>query len=67
MPLKEIGPVKAWRNNNRLNPCSANPGLFKKMWERQKEIKSSSEIPSLFGYKPEKKTVPRTRLKNTNS
>jgi len=65
MPLKEMSPVRAWRNNDRLNPCSANPGLFKRMWERQKEIKSSSEIPSLFGYKPEKKPAPRTRLEKS--
>ncbi len=65
MPLNETGPVIAWRNNDRLNPCSANPGLFKRMLKRQQAIKTSHEVPSLSDYKPiEEPAPPRTRLEN---
>jgi hypothetical protein len=61
---RRINPVNAWRlNKERLNPLSKNPGLFKKMHQRQLKIRNGPEVPSNFEryQKKDNPQPPRTR------
>ncbi len=54
---------QAWRfQRESLRPQTENPGLFKRMHERQKRIKATPKVESNFHkYQAEGEELPRTR------